>query len=120
MFIASPTVLQGSPATSGFGSGVLVGVGSAVGVGVGEGFGEGVGVGVGEGFGAGTKTPLFQTSFFPLFTQVNFLPPAVIVCPAFLQAEPGFGAVAAWAVDATSIRAISGARTAEALLIGQT
>jgi len=51
---------------------------------------------------------------------VNFLPPAVIVCPAFLQAEPGFGAVAAWAVDATSIRAISGARTAEALLIGQT
>ena len=116
MFIASPTVLQGSPATSGFGSGVLVGVGSAVGVGV----GEGVGVGVGEGFGAGTKTPLFQTSFFPLFTQVNFLPPAVIVCPAFLQAEPGFGAVAAWAVEATSIRAISGARTAEALLIGQT
>ena len=116
MFIASPTVLQGSPATSGFGSGVLVGVGSGIGVGV----GSGVGVGVGEGFGAGTKTPLFQTSFFPLFTQVNFLPPAVIVCPAFLQAEPGFGAVAAWAVDATSIRAIRGARTAEALLIGQT
>ena len=79
-----------------------MGVGVGVDVGVALGVGSGVGVAVGEGFGAGTKVPLFQTSFFPLFTQVNFLPAAVIVCPAFLQAEPGFGAVAAWAAVAMS------------------
>ena len=87
----------------------MVGVGSGVGDGVGSGVGDGVVAG--EGFGPGTKTPLFQTSFFPLFTQVNFLPPAVIVCPAFLQAEPGFGAVTAWAevamsrIESMSVRA---------------
>ena len=33
--------------------------------------GEGVGVGMGEGVGVGfTATPLFQTSFFPDFTQL--------------------------------------------------
>jgi hypothetical protein len=73
-----------------------------VGVGVAEGVGSGVAVATGVGFGAATATPLFHTNFFPLFTHVNFLPPAVIVCPAFLQAEPGFGAVAAWAVVAIS------------------
>jgi hypothetical protein len=33
-------------------------------------------------------TPLFQTSFFPDFTQVNFLPFAVAVVPTFLQVSP--------------------------------
>jgi hypothetical protein len=35
---------------------------------------------------------------------VYFLPPAVIVCPAFLQALPAFGAVAAWATEATKTK----------------
>ena len=85
----SPTTEHGSPAINGLGSGVFVGVG----VGVAE--GDGVAVGVAEGTGAGTATPLFHTSFLPLFTQVYFLPPAVIVCPAVLQALPALGAVAA-------------------------
>ena len=84
-----PTTEHGSPAINGFGSGVFVGVG----VGVAE--GVGVAVGVAEGTGAGTATPLFHTSFLPLFTQVYFFPDAVIVCPAVLQALPAFGAVAA-------------------------
>ena len=36
--------------------------------------------------------------------QVYFLPPAVIVWPAFLQALPTFGAVAAWATEATKTK----------------
>ena len=95
----------------GTGPGVGVGVGTGVGTGSVVGSGVGSGVGAGEGFEAGTKAPLFHTSFFPLFTHVNFLPAAVIVCPAFLHAEPGFGAVAAWAevamsrIESMSVRA---------------
>ena len=35
-----------------------------------------------------TAMPFFQTNFAPFLTQVNFLPDAVLVCPAFLQAAP--------------------------------
>jgi hypothetical protein len=35
---------------------------------------------------------------------VYFLPPAVIVWPAFLHALPAFGAVAAWATEATKTK----------------
>ena len=104
-----PTVEHGSPATNGFGSGVLLGVGVAVAVGVGLGVAVAVAVGVGEaeGFGEASVTPLSHTSFLPLFTQVYFFPPAVIVCPALLQALPTFGAVAAWAIEATKTKEIS-------------
>jgi hypothetical protein len=66
-----------------------------VGVGVAEGVGSGVAVATGVGLGAAVATPLFHTNFFLLFTHVNFLPLAVIVCPAFLHALPALGAVAA-------------------------
>ena len=116
-----PIVEQGSPATNGFGSGVCVGVTVGVGVGVAEGVGVAVGVGVAEGVGVGTTTvtPLFHTSFLPLFTQVYFLPPAVIVWPAFLQALPAFGAVAAWATEATRTKESSTETRRITLLIGK-
>jgi hypothetical protein len=75
------------------GAGVGVGVGVTVGVGVGV--GVTVGVGVGVGVGLTTATPLFQTSFFPLFTHVNFLPLAVAVVPTFLHVSPTFTAALA-------------------------
>jgi hypothetical protein len=49
-------------------------------------------VGVGVGSGLGIVTPLFHTSFLPLFMHVYFLPLAVAVDPAFLQMSPGFTA----------------------------
>lgn len=70
------------------GEDVGVGAGVAVAAGVGVGLGEGVGV----GFGAGTDTPLFQTSLFPLLTQVYFLPAEVEVAPSFVQELPAFTA----------------------------
>ena len=106
---------QGSPATNGFGSGVCVGVTVGVGVGV----ADGVGVTEGVGTGTDTGTPLFHTSFLPLFTQVYFLPPAVIVWPAFLQALPAFGAVAAWATEATRTKESSTETRRITLLIGK-
>ena len=81
---------------------VGVGVGVGSGVGIGEGVGSGIAVAAGVGLGTAIATPLFQTNFFPLFTHVNFLPLAVIVCPAFLHVLPALGAVAAWAVVAKS------------------
>jgi hypothetical protein len=54
-----------------------------------------VGVGVVEGFGTATATPLFQTSFLPLFTHVYFFLLTVIDCPALAHKAPGFGGVAA-------------------------
>ena len=55
-----------------------------------------VAVGVGDevvvGFGFATATPLFQTSFLPLFTHVYFLPAYVAVEPDLEQVEPAFGA----------------------------
>ena len=34
--------------------------------------------------------PLSQTNFFPLFTQVNFLPETIEVTPALVQGAPAF------------------------------
>ena len=52
-------------------------------------------VGVAVDFGA-TAAPLFQTNFFPLLMQVNFLPLAVAVVPTFLQVSPVFTAATAF------------------------
>ena len=80
------------------GPGVAVGegTGSTVAVGVGVGLVVGAGVGVALGFGFAIATPLFQTSFFPLFTHVNFLPANVDVCPTFLQVAPALIAAIAF------------------------
>jgi|LakMenE01Jun11ns_1017448.scaffolds.fasta_scaffold9910208_3 hypothetical protein len=75
------------------GDGVDVGVGVAVGDGVDVGEGVAVGDGVAVGVGFGRVTPLFQTSFLPLFIQVYFLPPAIAVDPTFLQTAPDLTAV---------------------------
>jgi hypothetical protein len=37
-------------------------------------------------------TPLFHTSFLPDLTQVNFLPEAVAVAPAFVHLAPALTA----------------------------
>jgi hypothetical protein len=76
----------------GIGIGVDVGVGVGVGFGVGSGVGEGEGVGVATGEGFLIATPLFQTSFVPDLTQVNFF---VAVAPALVHLAPALG-VAAW------------------------
>jgi hypothetical protein len=74
----------------GIGIGVDVGVGSGVGVGVGS---TGLNTGFGDGFGAALiATPLFQTSFVPDLTHVNFLPDAVAVVPALVHLAPAFTA----------------------------
>ena len=94
-------------------------------VGVGIGVAEGVGVGdpvrvaEGDGVGTTTVTPLFQSNFLPLFTQVYFLPPAVIVWPTFLQALPAFGAVAAWATEAIKTKESSTGNRRIAFLIAK-
>ena len=70
---------------------VGVGIGEGVGVGVAVGVALGVGVGVGTGTFAGAAlitTPLFHTNFFPCLTQVYLRPLSIVVCPAFLHAEP--------------------------------
>ena len=77
----------------GVGVGVADGVGEGVGSGDGDGEGEGVGFATGDGFLI--ATPLFQTSFFPDLTHVNFLPAAVAVDPALVHLAPALG-VAAW------------------------
>jgi hypothetical protein len=77
----------------------MTGAGITVGVGVGEADGVGstvgTGVGISAGLGFATVMPLFQTSFLPLFTQVNFLPLAVAVTPTFLQESPALTAAMA-------------------------
>jgi hypothetical protein len=80
----------------GVGVGVGIGVGVGVGVGVGSGIGDGEGVGVGVATGDGflIATPLFQTSFVPDLTQVNFFPLAVAVVPALLHLAPALGVAA--------------------------
>jgi hypothetical protein len=40
------------------------------------------------------ETPLFQTSFDPDLTQVNFFPPAVAVAPTFVHLAPALGVAA--------------------------
>jgi hypothetical protein len=52
-----------------------------------------------------TATPLPQTNFVPFLTHVNFMPDAVVVCPAFLQAAPALTDAddpGATAIDKTS------------------
>ena len=78
------------------GAGVGEGVGVGVAVGVGVDVGLGVAVGVEVGFGTATATPLFQTSFLPLFIQVYFLPAEVEVAPSFEQTAPALTAAIAF------------------------
>ena len=80
------------------GVGEIEGVGTTLGEGVGVGVTAGVGVGIGVVAGAAFAIviPLFQTSFLPLFTQVNFLPLAVVVDPDFLQISPALTAAMAF------------------------
>jgi len=80
--------------TTGVGVGVAVSVGVGVGAGVGAGVGStGLNTGFGDGFGTAlTSTPLFQTSFVPDLTHVNFLPDAVAVVPALVHLAPAFTA----------------------------
>jgi hypothetical protein len=86
------------------------GVGVGVGVGVGDGEGEGVGVGDTTGNGFLITTPLFQTSFFPDLTHVNFLPEAVAVDPAFVHLAPALGAAAWSGVARVRIKTIASPR----------
>jgi hypothetical protein len=102
----------------GIGVGVGVGVGVTEGVGSGVGDGEGVCVGVGVGVGVGVATgagffiatPLFQTSFVPVLTQVYFFPDAVAVDPAFVHLVPALGAAALSGVAKVRSRAIASPR----------
>ena len=64
-------------------------------------------VGVVIGFGLATAAPLFQTSFLPLFMQVNFLPPAVAVIHAFLPTSPALTAAMALTGARISVTAIN-------------
>jgi hypothetical protein len=82
-------------------------ISSGVGVGDGDAVGEAEVVGVGVGVGFFTATPLFHTSFFPDFTQVNFLPFAVEVIPAFLQGSPALTAATALSGDTSKLIAIN-------------
>ena len=41
---------------------------------------------------AGSKAPLFHCRFLPTFTQVNFFPETIDVCPALEQVEPALTA----------------------------
>ncbi len=98
--------------TTGVGNGVGVGIGAGIEVGVGTGVGDGVGstglnTGFGDGFGAALiATPLFQTSFVPDLTQVNFFPEADAVVPALVHLAPALG-----------VAALSGAVTARSSAI---
>ena len=71
-----------------------MGVGVGLGIGVAVGIGVVSGVGVTPGFGFTTATPLFQTSFLPLFTHVYFFPLKVDVAPALEHFVPGVTAAA--------------------------
>jgi hypothetical protein len=98
----------------------FISIGLTLGVGVGFGLGIGVEVGVGStglktgfasGFGAAfTATPLFQTSFVPDLTHVNFLPDEIDVVPALVHFAPAFTAANEGAVisemDRTKARRI--------------
>jgi hypothetical protein len=63
---------------------------------------EGEGVAIGEAEGSGVEdccgaacliaTPLFQSNFLPLFTQVYFFPPTVFVVPTFEHLVPAIEA----------------------------
>ena len=96
---------------------LTVGVGEAVGdggngcAGVEDAEGVGLAVGVAATLGLETKTPLSQTSFFPLLMQVYFFPFAVAVDPTFLQTSPALTAATAFngtRISAATARAASG------------
>jgi hypothetical protein len=103
--------------TTGVGNGVAVGAG--VGTGVGDGVGStGLNTGFGDSFGAALiATPLFQTSFVPDLTQVNFLPADIDVVPAFVHFAPALTA----ANDGAAIRDrdIRNARNSRGRVIAQ-
>jgi hypothetical protein len=54
--------------------------------------GAGAALAAGEGSATGINTPLFQTNFLPLFTQVNVLPALTLLIPALVQELPAFTA----------------------------
>ena len=82
--------LNSTGLTLGVGVGATTGVGVGVGVGVAS---TGLKTGLGDGFGAALiATPLFQTSFVPDLTHVNFFPDAVAVVPAFVHFAPALTA----------------------------
>ena len=96
---------------------LTVGVGEALGdggngcAGVEDAEGRGLAVGVVVVAGLATTTPLSQTSFFPLLTQVYFFPFAVAVDPTFLQTSPSLTAATAFngtRISATTARAARG------------
>lgn len=93
----APAGAQNAPAVTSFitspeGEGVEVGVAS--GVGVGELEITGSGVSDATGFAAGT--PLFQTNFPLLFTQVYLIPLTTLEEATGLQTEPAFTAATAF------------------------
>jgi hypothetical protein len=92
--VRSLSVGVGVGVVVGVGVGVKVGIGLSVGVGSGVEDGEGEGVTVATGDGFLTATPLFQTSFAPNLTQVNFFPDAVTVVPALAHLAPALGVAA--------------------------
>ena len=73
--------------------GESVGLGVGLTEGVGVGVADAVGVGVGVAFGV-TNTPLLQTRFEPLFTQVYLSDLETCVAPSFAHGAPFFGIVA--------------------------
>jgi hypothetical protein len=82
--------LNSTGLTLGVGVGATTGVGVGVSVGVAS---TGLKTGLGDGFGAALiATPLFQTSFVPDLTHVNFFPDAVAVVPAFVHFAPALTA----------------------------
>jgi hypothetical protein len=90
--------------------GGAIGVGAAIGVGLGVGS-TGFKTGLGDGFGAALiATPLFQTSFLPDFTHVNFLPEAVAVAPALVHLTPALGVAACTGVASDKSKMIGTAK----------
>jgi hypothetical protein len=62
--------------------------------------------------GVVTREPLSQNNFLPFFTQVNFFPLVIDICPAFVQAAPDLTAAGA---AAGRTRAKTSARATDAM-----
>jgi hypothetical protein len=74
----------------------------------GVGFGLELAVGDCEGVGdTFTFTPLFQTNFLPVLTQVNFLSFAIAIVPNFEHAVPGLGVAALPGVFSPAVKTAS-------------
>jgi hypothetical protein len=69
--------------------------------------GSGVAEAVGDATTTGfpTATPLFQTSFLPELTQVNFFPPLLFITPAFEHVAPALTAPNAGIIETDPSRA---------------